>query len=328
MPLKYAIESAFTNFNYLCHTFLPNHYKDKMHYCFIINAEPSKTGNADKIQDDINNLSTPIDYEIYRTTAEKTATAFVKEYCAGQPDKETCFVACGGDGTINEVATGIMVGAANKHLAVLAYGNGNDFIKYYEGKDFRSVKDLVNGTPHKIDILKVNDDRYSINVCNFGFDSVVASTANRLSRKGWSNPYRWGIVKAIFCGRFNRIQVKADGEELNPGKRMLLCTLGNNNHVGGEFLCSPRAKNDDGLIEVGYCKTATLVGFLGLLKLYTIGTHLDDPKASQKFIYRQSKSVDVHSDKQIELCLDGEMLPGNDFHIEIIPSAISFIIPA
>lgn len=70
--------------------------------------------------------------------------------------------------------------------------------------------------------MKVGDDRYSINVCNFGFDSVVASTANKLSRKGNKNPYRWGIVKAIFCGRFNRIQVKADGEELNPGKRMLL----------------------------------------------------------------------------------------------------------
>ena len=298
-----------------------------MHYCFIINAEPSKTGNADKIQADINNLKEEIDYEIYRTTAEKTATSFVKEYCTEHPDKETCFVACGGDGTINEVSTG-MVGASNKHLAVLAYGSGNDFIKYYEGKDFLSVENLVKGTPHKIDILKVNDDRYSINVCNFGFDSVVASTANKLSRKGNKNPYRWGIVKAIFCGRFNRIQVKADGEELNPGKRMLLCTLGNNNHVGGEFFCSPRAKNDDGLIEVGYCKTTTLLGFLGLLKIYTIGKHLDDPKASKHFIYRQSKTVDVHSDKEIELCLDGEMLAGNDFHIEIVPQAISFIIPS
>lgn len=296
-----------------------------MHYCFIINNEPSKAGNAEKIEADIKRLEKPIDFEIYRTTAEKTATEFVKEFCQNNPEQETCFVACGGDGTINEVASG-MVGAQNKHLAVLAYGSGNDFIKYYQGKDFLSVDSLVNGTPHKIDILKVNDS-YSINVCNFGFDSVVASTANKLSRKGNKNPYRWGIVKAIFCGRFNRIQVKADGEELNPGKRMLLCTLGNNNHVGGEFFCSPRAKNDDGLIEVGYCKTTTLMGFLGLLKIYTVGNHLDDPKASKHFIYRQSKTVDVHSDKQIELCLDGEMLPGNDFHIEIIPGAISFIIP-
>jgi diacylglycerol kinase family enzyme len=60
----------------------------------------------------------------------------------------------------------------------------------------------------------------------------------------------------------------------------------------------------------------------------TLKEVLDNPKAAKHFIYRQSKTVDVHSDKQIELCLDGEMLPGTDFHIEIIPSAISFIIPA
>lgn len=297
-----------------------------MHYCFIVNNEPGKAGNADKIRADIEKLPKPIDFEIYLTTAQKTAIDHVRDYCKANPDSETCFVACGGDGTINEVATG-MVGAQNKHLAVLAYGSGNDFIKYYKGKDFRSVADLVKGTAHRIDILKLGKDHYSINVCNFGFDAIVASTANRLSRKGWKKPYRWGIVKAIFCGRFNRIQVKADGELLNQGKRMLLCTLGNNSYVGGEFFCSPRSKNDDGLIEVGYCKTTTLMGFLRLLPTYTAGKHLDDPKAASHFIYRQSKSIDVHSDKEIELCLDGEMLPGNDFHIEIIPQAISFIIP-
>lgn len=297
-----------------------------MHYCFIVNNEPGKAGNAEKIRADIEKLPEPIDFDIYLTTAQKTAIDHVRDYCKANPDSETCFVACGGDGTINEVATG-MVGAQNKHLAVLAYGSGNDFIKYYKGKDFRSVSDLVKGTAHKIDILKVGQDHYSINVCNFGFDAVVASTANHLSRKGWKNPYRWGIVKAIFCGRFNRIQVKADGELLNQGKRMLLCTLGNNCYVGGEFFCSPRSKNDDGLIEVGYCKTTSLMGFLGLLPIYTAGQHLDNPKAARHFIYRQSKTVDVHSDKEIELCLDGEMLPGNDFHIEIIPQAISFIIP-
>lgn len=298
-----------------------------MHYCFIINNEPGKLGNAEIIQKQINELEITPDYEIYKTTHNNSATRFVREFCINNPDMETCFVACGGDGTINEVASG-MVGAPNKHLAVWACGSGNDFIKYYKDKDFRSVSAIIGGTPHKIDILKVGDDRYSINVCNFGFDAVVASTANRLSRKGWKSPYRWGIVKAVFCGRFNPIQVRADGELLNQGKRMLLCTLGNNCYVGGEFMCSPRSRNDDGLIEVGYCKTTTFIRFLCLLPLYAAGKHLDDPKSSRHFIYRQARTIDVHSDRQIELCLDGEMLPGNDFHIEIIAGAISFVIPS
>ena len=99
-----------------------------MHYCFIVNNEPGKAGNADKIRADIEKLPEPIDFEIYLTTAQKTAIDHVRDYCKANPDQETCFVACGGDGTINEVATG-MVGAKNKHLAVLAYGSGNDLIK-------------------------------------------------------------------------------------------------------------------------------------------------------------------------------------------------------
>ena len=98
--------------------------------------------------------------------------------------------------------------------------------------------------------------------------------------------------------------------------------------IPGSCSASSCAKNDDGLIEVCYCKTTTLFGFLGLLPVYTAGKHLDDPKTSGHFIYRQAKTVDIHSDKEIELCLDGEMLAGNDFHVEILPQAISFIIPA
>ena len=125
------------------HVFTNPTYYRTMHYCFIVNNEPGKSGNADTIRNGIESLKDPIDYEIYLTTKEKSATEFVRGYCKENAEQETCFVACGGDGTINEVATG-MVGADNKHLAVLAYGSGNDFIKYYEGKDFRNIEQMVN----------------------------------------------------------------------------------------------------------------------------------------------------------------------------------------
>ncbi len=300
-----------------------------MKYCFIINNGPGKTDNAPQIIDEISKLDTAIDHRIYKTTAVRTATEFVASECRNHPDSEICFVACGGDGTINEVATGMMRGGAgNKHLAVLAYGSGNDFIKYYPGLDFRSISRLVKGTAHRIDIMRVNGNAYSINVCNYGFDSAVCSKANELTRRNRRNVYRWGVAHAIMFARFNRIETIVGGETINKGHRMLLCTLGNNNHVGGEFCCSPKAKNDDGLIEVGFAKCTSLLGFLSLMGSYRKGTHLDKPRARRHFIYRQAKTVEVHSRKPIELCLDGEMLPGRDFKIEMIPGAISFIIPS
>lgn len=300
-----------------------------MKYCFIINNGPGKTANAPKIIEEIRTLDTAIEHRIYKTTAIRTATGFVASECRNHPDQEMCFVACGGDGTLNEVATGIMKGGPhNKYLAVLAYGSGNDFIKFYPGLNFRSIKDLVNGTAHSIDIMKVNENAYSINVCNFGFDATVCARANKLTRKGWNNVYRWGLVHAILFARFNRIDVTVDGEPINHGRRMLLCTLGNNNHVGAEYCCSPRARNDDGLIEVGFVKCTTLLGFLSLMGDYRNGTHLDNPRTAKHFIYRQARTIEIHSHKPTELCLDGEMLPGQDFKVEILPRAINFIIPA
>ena len=185
---------------------------------------------------------------------------------------------------------------------------------------------LITGEVHPIDILKVNDS-YSINVCNFGFDSVVCSTANRINARGGKNGYRRGVVAGIVSGRFNRIKVVADGEQISK-KKMLLCTLANNRYVGGEFLCAPRAKNDDGLIDVCHIHTMPLLGFLSLLPIYTKGEHLDSKKFADKIVYRQAKHVEVSSAKTIELCLDGEMLPGTHFDIDILPNAIRFVIPA
>lgn len=303
-----------------------------MKYIFIINGRADKSDARNQLEQMLAADAGDAQYEIYPTTGSGDGTRYTRVYCDLHPEEEVCFVACGGDGTINEVASGL-IGFKNKSLAVLAVGGtGNDFIKYYcggdmkSGPDFKNVHDLLAGEERQIDIIKVNDN-YSINVCNFGFDSVVASTANsRIARGKAKNAYRFGIIKAILTGRFNRIEVSADGEKLG-GHRMLLCTLANNHYVGGEFFCAPRAKNDDGLIDVCYIRAMSLVGFLQILPIYTRGEHLDHPKYGKRFTYRQAKHVEVRSKNLIELCLDGEMLPGTKFDIDIIPQATTFRIP-
>lgn len=296
-----------------------------MKYILIINGrEDKKTMRAiiDRQLIEFKEANNSYDIESYTTTGEGDATRYVRVYCDLHPLDHVCFIACGGDGTINEVASG-MVGYENKLLAVLAYGTGNDFVKYYPNCDFKNLSTIFRSESTLIDIIKINDN-YSINVCDFGFDSIVGSTANVLASKGIANPYRWGIVKALLTGRFNHISVTADDEKLGR-RRLLLCTLSNNSHVGGEFLCAPYAKNDDGLIEVCYVRPMALLHFLKLMPKYKAGKHLDGQ--SRKFIYRQAKHIVVKSESLIELCLDGEMLPGTYFDITIIPKTIRLVVP-
>lgn len=299
-----------------------------MKYILIINGREDKKPMRDIIDRQVMEFKSQpcnqnYDIETYVTTGEGDATRYVRVYSDLHPLDHVCFIACGGDGTINEVASG-MVGFQNKMLAILDYGTGNDFVKYYAGRDFKNLSTIFQSESKLIDIMKINDN-YSINVCDFGFDSVVGSTANILASKGVKNPFQWGIVKAIFSGRFNRISVTADGEKLGR-HRLLLCTLANNSYVGSGFFCAPHAKNDDGLIEVCFVRPMSLLRFLFTMPIYREGKHLDDKK-NRKFIYRQAKHVEVDSKSLVELCLDGEMLPGTHFDITILPKAIRLVIP-
>ncbi len=304
-----------------------------MKYIFIANANAGKKDALTKIDNEIKSLSQKIDYKIYQTQGKKDATRFVKEYSAKNPDEEVCFIACGGDGTISEVASGL-VGTKNKSFAILAYGSGNDFIKYYKGKNFLSLEKIIGGEKHDIDILKIDDgtnnEYYSVNVCNFGLDSVVCSYANKLKDAGKKNGYTKGVIRAIFIGRYNDISVDVDGEKVT-GKKLLLGTLANCHYVGGSYFTAPNAKNDDGIIDVLLYKAMPLYKFASLLDAYKNGKHLEPEniKKAEKYIfYKKTKEpIHVYSDKLFELCLDGEMLPGTNFYVSIVPKAVNFIIP-
>ncbi|MBO5663644.1 MAG: hypothetical protein IIX29_06045 [Bacteroidales bacterium] len=296
-----------------------------MKYCFILNARKDKEFIHQALQRQLD-AQPGMDYFLFHTACPKDATRFVREYCRTHPADEVCFVACGGDGTINEVANGL-VGFEHKYLAVMAYGSGNDFVKYYRGANFRSVEALLKGTIHQIDILKIGD-KYSLNVCNFGFESLVCSRANQLSAKGAWWPYRRGILWAVLHGMRSRISVTADGEKLNKSADILLGSLANCRYVGGEYCCAPRALNDDGLIELCLVHPISIFRFISVLPHYVKGTHLDVPKFRKFLEYRQVKHVELHAPKGMEICLDGELYPGTHFEIDIIEKAIHFIKPS
>ena len=294
-----------------------------MTYVFVINAQPAKSGLFERIVQKLKPFKDKIKYELYRTVCHRDATRFVSECCAKRPEEEICFVACGGDGTISEVAAAL-VGSNNKYLAVMPYGTGNDFVKYYPGHDFQSIEKLIEAKPSKIDIIKVND-RYSINVCNVGFESSVCAKANAISARGGSHSYTKGLLLSLLSDRFNKIKIAVDGQVITRS-RMLLCTLANCRFVGGEYKCAPKAVNDDGLMDICLIHPIPLLKLASLLRTYREGRHLDTPR---RFLsYCRGKHVEVTSDTQTQLCLDGEILPGQRFVIDILPRAINLLVPA
>ena len=300
-----------------------------MKYVFIVNPRAGAASKAQMLRSSVAFLPEKDDCEVYETKAPRDASEYVSAWCAEHPDEEVRFIACGGDGTINEVFT---AAAGRENVSVSCYpcGSGNDFVKAFGGAErFLSPEALLRAPVRPLDLLRVGD-RASVNVVNFGFDTTVAITINEERAKtghGNKNAYTKGVVKALLTAMNNRFTVRADGETLNPDGRALLCTVANGKYVGGSFCCAPKAETDDGLIEVCLIKPISRLRFVKILKPYTDGEHLDREDLKDIVVYRRAKKVEVEAPEGFAFSLDGEIVYQNRFTVEIDPGALRLAVP-
>ena len=131
-------------------------------------------------------------------------------------------------------------------------------------------------------------------------------------------------------GTFDDCQrlVKTAFADKNLTEKFLLGSVSQGQYVGGEWHAAPKSDNTDGLLDVCVAKTMTFLGLMTkLFNAYHDGKHIDNPKLAKKVIYRRSKEVLITAPNDIDLCVDGEMIRGNDFRCTIVPKAIKFVIP-
>ncbi len=298
-----------------------------MRHIFVINPGAGPTNAEAEIRSKL--AACGAEAEVYVTADRRDATRFVREVCESS-DEEVRFYACGGDGTLNEVVSGAV---GFPHAAVGCYpcGSGNDYVKYYGGKDaFLSIPDQLVAPDMPVDVLRVND-RYAVNASHFGFDSVVVEGMVRCRRHKWlsgKRAYTYGVARALFKGMKNNGTLTADGEVLNPDGKLLLCTLACGAYVGGSFRCAPRSRNDDGLTEVCLVRPVSRFTFLRLMGDYTAGNHLDKKAFRKVIIYRRAAVMTVDAPEPISLLLDGEPITGTHFDIQTLPRAVRLIVPA
>ena len=299
-----------------------------MKHIFIVNPAAGKDNSFEAIKKGLEQKKGTVDYELYETKEPGDATAYIRAYCA-KNHEPVRFYACGGDGTLNEVVNGI-VGFEHASMGCYPCGSGNDFVKYYGGKDaFLNLDELIDAPEEYIDLMRV-DNKYAINATHFGFDSSVAETMVKIRRKkviGGNNAYTTGVVIALFKAMKNACHVKVDGEEINPLGYILLCTIANGQYVGGSFRCAPRSLDNDGFLEVCLVKPVSHFTFLSLVKYYTRGEHLDNPKFDKYLTYRRGTTVEIDAPEGFVYSFDGELIRKNHFTVEVVPHAVRFAVP-
>lgn len=301
-----------------------------MKHIFILNPAAGRINAFENIEAELKQVYAAggLDYQIYETKAPGDATLYIREYCRENPEPVR-FYACGGDGTLNEVVNGA-VGFEQASVGCYPCGSGNDFVKYYGGKQFfLNLQAQIDATEHSIDLIRVGD-RYAINAAHFGFDSCVAKTMMNVRRKkliGGKNAYTTGVIVGLFKGMKNRCRVTVDGKLLNPSEKLLLCTIANGQYVGGSFRCAPRSVDCDGFLEVCLVRPVSRIKFMQLIKDYTNGTHLDNPKFDGILEYCRGQKIEVEAPDGFVYSFDGELVEQNRFTVEVAHRAIRFAVP-
>ena len=301
-----------------------------MKHIFILNPAAGRINSFETIEAELKQVYAAggLDYFIYETKAPGDATVYIRNYCS-ENQGPVRFYACGGDGTLNEVVNGA-VGFPQASVGCYPCGSGNDFVKYYGGKQhFLNLQAQIDATEQTIDLIRVGN-RYAINAAHFGFDSYVAKTMMNIRRKkliGGKNAYTTSVIAALFKGMKNKCRVTVDGKLLNPSDKILLCTVANGQYVGGSFRCAPRSVDSDGLLEVCLVRPVSYIKFMQLIKDYTNGTHLDNPKFDGILEYCRGKRIEVEAPDGFVYSFDGELVAQNKFTIEVAHRAIRFAVP-
>jgi len=312
-----------------------------MKHIFIVNPHAGTRSCETLVRQSLRPFDGTIDYDIYIKRYKGDSREVVRRYRSAFPDEELRFYACGGDGTLREVAIAC-IGIEDVAFTAFAQGSGNDYVKYYGGADkFRDISRLLSGTRTPIDLMNVtctssdaapaslSTETWAMNATHFGLDAKVAVAMNKLRRvpligKGLAYPTAvlWGFLTAMR----NRCEVWADGVKLSD-KAILLCTAANGSHVGGSYNCAPRSLNDDGLMEVCLVKPLPRLSFLRMMDDYKLGRHIENPRFAPYITYCRARTLTIEGPEGFCISLDGEIVYGTHFEVVNKQHAVQFIKP-
>ena len=255
-----------------------------------------------------------------RVTREKgDARRFVSE--AGKVD---LVVAAGGDGTLNEVLNGLMnlPAVTRPILGIVPLGTANDFATGcgIPGDPGKALALCMKGEPVQIDIGKAND-HWFINAASSGFGAeITATTSPELKRL--FGPAAYTVMGAILAINLHHYR----GRLILPGREITgsgpVAIVGNGRQTGGGIQVAPRARIDDGLLDVLVVRqilpTALLAAARELQQLPSDGEYIS---------YWQTPWLEVHPEEAIPVNLDGEPLSFSTVRFEAVPKAIRVIVP-
>ncbi|NOS99713.1 MAG: diacylglycerol kinase family lipid kinase [Phycisphaerales bacterium] len=240
---------------------------------------------------------------------------------------ETCVVACGGDGTVQEVVNGLLsAGAAPAILGILPAGRCNDFARALgiPSDSAAAGRSLLGGETRSVDLGRAGG-RYFCTVAAVGFDAVVSRYVNdhRLPLRGTS-AYVFATLRALWSYRTAEMVLSGDfGVYEGP---VFLAASGNTSSYGGAMRIAPDASPFDGWLRICLVTRIARWQVIPLLPRVMAGRHT---RLSQVTMMntRTIRIATAEGNGPMEVWADGEPMGTLPITIEAIPGAVQVIMP-
>jgi diacylglycerol kinase (ATP) len=269
-------------------------------------------------------------YELQRTAGPRDAARLAREAVLAGVDR---IIVAGGDGTLGEVATGILEAGpgAGLELGVLPLGTGMDFARSHGSLDLDAALDtLAEGKSTPVDVGRVSfrDQRGRegsaafLNVASFGVSGLVVELVNRAPKLlGGRLSFLVGTVRALMRFRCRPVKLRLDGEEVFEGP-LALCAAANGGWFGGGMHVAPAARLDDGLLDVIVVRELSKPQLLAKLPRIYTGAHVDDP-ATACF---RGRLLEAEAEPgAVPLEVDGDPLGSLPVRVELVPGVVSLL---
>lgn len=219
-------------------------------------------------------------------------------------------IAAGGDGTIHDVANGILsAGKANETvLGVIPIGRGNDFVKVIPGTSPRSrAYDTIAARGDRpIDVGRVEwhgGGEYFLNAMGAGIDVEVVRQIERSGNLPAGLVYIAGLVRAL--ARYDAIPLRLTLDGRRVERRVMLAAVANGCCVGGSFRLCPDARPDDGVLDVCIVREVGLARAAWLASRFLRGSHGGSPAV--ELVRARNVEIEVMDGAPLFLQLDGEL---------------------
>ena len=239
-------------------------------------------------------------------------------------------VAVGGDGTVNEVAKGLVESqngtepverARKTALGIIPMGSGNGFARHLNIpiRPQKALEMINRSEPIAVDYGLANGKLF-VSTCGTGFDAVIADHFAGSNKRGFAT-YFQNIMHDVFSYTPQTYHLVGDG--LDVTHKAFLITFANANQWGYEALIAPKASVQDGKMDIMLMSSHAILGSASLALRLFAGS-IDDSHFMNTI---RAKEVTLEREEAAPFHIDGDPVEmDKDIHIRIVPDGLRVLV--